>query len=70
MQHIVIANFFGPKIPTHHIFDWVVIMNAFVKIKAINYETDIVHAFMYLDFTSLEGTKKLLMLTHTRHHRG
>jgi hypothetical protein len=45
-------------------------MNAFVKIKAINYEMDIVHASMYLDFTSLEGTKKLLMLTHTRHHGG
>ncbi len=37
MQHIVIANSFGPEIPTHHIFYWVVIMNAFVKIRVINY---------------------------------
>ncbi len=37
MQHIVIANVFHPKIPTYHIFHWVVIMNAFVKIRTINY---------------------------------
>jgi hypothetical protein len=37
MQHIVIISFVNSKIPTHHITNWVVFMNAYVKIGVINY---------------------------------
>jgi hypothetical protein len=62
-QHTVITNFVGTKIPPHHIVDWVVLLNAIVKVGVINFRMDAKRGFLYLNTTITESTMKLLMLT-------
>jgi hypothetical protein len=62
-QHTIITNFVDTKIPPHRIADWVVLLNATIKVGVINFCMDVRRGFLYLSTTIVESTEKLLMLT-------
>ncbi len=56
---MVIAHFVSFKIVMHHIANWMVLLNAFVKITTINFLMDMDRNIVHLNSTMPKGIRKL-----------
>jgi hypothetical protein len=55
---MIIVSFVGTNIPTHNIIDLVVLLNATMKTRKINFCMDVSRMFLHLNFTMPKGMKK------------